>query len=253
MSTSAAQVSANQINARKSTGPITAIGKSKVANNAIKHGIFSKPVVLKDEDPLEYQGLLEQLQSELAPSGILEQALVERIALSLWRQKRLVRAEAAYIELSLQPQNMLAEVGEHLARTLYKADLTEVDPEHYAGCLAVVNEYAVVREDLTGISEESAPLLHQHVLSGTGSVEDLARYCRQQVRQAEQRPMILEVVGLVKSKRAIPKDKVRDSLAGYQVMLDNDLYKALKALREAQEWRFKTLTVIDGNGFVFGR
>ncbi|MFU8790267.1 MAG: hypothetical protein ACNA7G_14645, partial [Methylobacter sp.] len=81
MPTSTAQISANQINARKSTGPVTAIGKSKIATNATKHGIFSKHLVLKDEDPLEYQGLLEQLQSELAPSGILEQALVERIAL----------------------------------------------------------------------------------------------------------------------------------------------------------------------------
>jgi len=38
MSASAAQISANQTNAKKSTGPTTEIGKNMVANNAIKHG-----------------------------------------------------------------------------------------------------------------------------------------------------------------------------------------------------------------------
>jgi hypothetical protein len=99
MSTSVAQVFANQINAQKSTGPVTEIGKSKVANNAIKHGLFSKNLILSDENPFEYQNILLQLQPELSPVGILEQSLVERIALSLWRQKRLIRAESAHIQL----------------------------------------------------------------------------------------------------------------------------------------------------------
>jgi hypothetical protein len=98
MTTSSAQISANQSNAQKSTSPITEIGKSQVANNAIKHGLFSKNLILADEDPFEYQTLLDQLQSELIPHGILEQTLIERIAVSLWRQKRLVRAETAYID-----------------------------------------------------------------------------------------------------------------------------------------------------------
>ena len=34
-------------------------------------------------------------------------------------------------------------------------------------------------------------------------------------------------------------------------MLDNELYKALKVLREAQEWRMKTIEPLnDENGFV---
>jgi hypothetical protein len=36
-------------------------------------------------------------------------------------------------------------------------------------------------------------------------------------------------------------------MARYQTTLDNQLYKALRAYREAQEWRFKTLEhVADG-------
>ena len=38
----------------------------------------------------------------------------------------------------------------------------------------------------------------------------------------------------------LPTD-VLEVLARYQTTLDNQLYKALRALREAQEWRLKTL------------
>ena len=74
--TSFSQASANQSNAQKSTGPVTEEGKAIVSNNAIKHGLFSKRLILSDEDPVEYQTLFQQLQSELAPTGVLEQTLV---------------------------------------------------------------------------------------------------------------------------------------------------------------------------------
>lgn len=34
-------------------------------------------------------------------------------------------------------------------------------------------------------------------------------------------------------------------MARYQTTLDNQLYKALRAFREAQEWRLKTLEHVD--------
>jgi hypothetical protein len=56
----------------------------------------------------------------------------------------------------------------------------------------------------------------------------------------------------VKSKSVILKEKLRDSLCKYQVMLDNELYKAMKALRDAQEWRMNSSIVADVDGFVVG-
>jgi hypothetical protein len=95
MNTSIIQLQANQNNAQKSTNPVTAEGKQIVANNAVKHGIFSRHLILSDENPEDYQLLLDGLQTELNPIGTLEQSLVERIAVTLWRQKRLVRSETA--------------------------------------------------------------------------------------------------------------------------------------------------------------
>jgi hypothetical protein len=39
----------------------------------------------------------------------------------------------------------------------------------------------------------------------------------------------------------VPKDDVLDLFTRYQVSLDNQLYKALRALREAEDWRLKSL------------
>ena len=79
MSISAVQLVANQNNAKKSTGPVTVQDKQAVANNALKNGIFSKSLILTDEDPTEYKSLLDQLLKELHPSGLLEQTLVDHV------------------------------------------------------------------------------------------------------------------------------------------------------------------------------
>jgi hypothetical protein len=78
MTTSIIQLKANQSNAQKSTGPVTEEGKQIVANNAVKHGIFSRHLILHDENPEDYQLLLDGLQTELNPVGTLEQSLVEQ-------------------------------------------------------------------------------------------------------------------------------------------------------------------------------
>ena len=78
----------------------------------------------------------------------------------------------------------------------------------------------------------------------------MARYCREQLQEAKQKELILEVAKLIRNKRAILPEKVRESLVKYQVMLDNELYKAIKALREAQEWRLKCTPSVNDIGFT---
>ena len=55
--TTAIQIKANRKNAKKSTGAKTKEGKRIVANNALKHGVFAKQLVLSDENPEDYQQL----------------------------------------------------------------------------------------------------------------------------------------------------------------------------------------------------
>ena len=95
------QLAANRANALRSTGPQTPEGKAASARNALKHGILSKavipPALEKYESRQEYDALLASFVESLAPEGVAEEMLVERIATSYWRLGRYLRAEAAAI------------------------------------------------------------------------------------------------------------------------------------------------------------
>jgi hypothetical protein len=84
--------------ARKSTGPLTRLGKERSRTNALTHGIFSKAVVLKNESQGEFDVLLDGLRKDFRPVGRLEETLVELPAVTWWRQRRLLIAETAEIE-----------------------------------------------------------------------------------------------------------------------------------------------------------
>ena len=92
---SRAKRKANRRNAQKSTGPKTDQGKQRCSQNALKHGLRSKHPVIPGEDPIEYQHKLDELRADLRPLNALEDAIVEQIADTTWRLKRIARIEAA--------------------------------------------------------------------------------------------------------------------------------------------------------------
>src|SRR5271155_2598478 len=89
------QIAANQANARSSTGPRTAAGKAKVSENALKHGLTGRQVVLPNENPDDFEFFRAALFSRLDPKDAFEGALVEKIITDFWRQRRIPILEAA--------------------------------------------------------------------------------------------------------------------------------------------------------------
>src|SRR5258708_29318823 len=87
---------------RKASGPRTPDGKQRSKLNAIKHGIFSKAVLLKDESQSEFDSLLNGLLNDLRPEGTLEELLVEKLAALAWRHRRLFLAEGAEIRKNME-------------------------------------------------------------------------------------------------------------------------------------------------------
>jgi hypothetical protein len=83
--------------ARTATGPRTPQGKERSKHNALKHGILSKAVLLKDEPRTEYESLFAGLREYFKPEGTMEELLVEKLATLSWRHRRLVVAEGAEI------------------------------------------------------------------------------------------------------------------------------------------------------------
>ena len=112
------QLQANRNNAKLSTGPKTDEGKQICAQNPLKHGLRSKHPVIPGEDPVEYQHKLDQLRADIRPINSLEDDLVEQIADTSWRLKRLARFEAAierdHIEEAASKQRNAGKDGEQI-------------------------------------------------------------------------------------------------------------------------------------------
>ncbi|MEY4211467.1 MAG: hypothetical protein RLZ92_1848 [Pseudomonadota bacterium] len=255
MTTSTAQYSANRRNAQKSTGPLTVVGKQTVSRNPIKHGIFAKDLVLPHEDPEAYYELLRQLETELQPRGILEQVLVERIAVAIWRQKRLIRAEAAYLAAEQSEQKIAAAVSQVLgfSQPVSTAELSGMRNGVVSWCKGILDEIQSIQSEewptfadlkirfpllfayLSNQAETDPHGLEAYLLSIESPgvyLSELTRYCHRQLKLAERNALVLEVAEMVKSQRAILKENMRESLARYQMVLDNQLYKAVRALME---------------------
>jgi hypothetical protein len=100
--TSEARVLANRRNAEKSTGPRTAEGKAVVAQNAVKHGLWARQAVLKDEDAAEFDLHRRRMLDSLAPDGPDQEALAERIVALWWRLKRAERMQDEAIDYLIE-------------------------------------------------------------------------------------------------------------------------------------------------------
>lgn len=79
-------------------GPKTPEGKARVSQNGIKYGLLSQHVVLRSEDPKEFQHLLTSLRRQYKPRGAAEHGAVIRIAAGYWRLNRLYQAHTATME-----------------------------------------------------------------------------------------------------------------------------------------------------------
>jgi len=95
---SQAQIDANRANARKSTGPRTEEGKKRVTQNATRHGLFSRQLILPGEDPKEFAALHDGFHARLKPADALERAYVDRIVHAAWKLARIPRIEASTLE-----------------------------------------------------------------------------------------------------------------------------------------------------------
>ena len=105
MKTTDKQIAANRVNALKSTGPTTEVGKVISSRNSLKHGLLAKEVVITAgagaENREEFDVLLTDLSNQFKPVGTLEEMLVEKIAVAYWRLRRAHRYEVGLLRHEL--------------------------------------------------------------------------------------------------------------------------------------------------------
>ncbi len=95
---SARQVAANRRNARLPRGPLSAEASAAISQNAVKHGLTAKHVVLRHEDYKGYSDLRASIVMEYLPHTPQEHRIADQIAQSYWRLLRCRRIETATFE-----------------------------------------------------------------------------------------------------------------------------------------------------------
>ncbi len=109
--TSPVKIASNRRNALKSTGPRSQRGKQIVRRNALTHGLLSQEVVIQAgdgrENQSEYNQLITQLAAQLQPEGILEEMLIEKIAVCYWRLRRTIKCETGETRKQLDSANLM--------------------------------------------------------------------------------------------------------------------------------------------------
>jgi hypothetical protein len=94
----AVQITANQSNAARSTGPRTAEGKHTVSKNATTHGLTSTRFVLSTEEQSDYDAMFARLLEIYKVADPQLRELVEQVAQAKWRLARCRRTEAAFFD-----------------------------------------------------------------------------------------------------------------------------------------------------------
>ena len=132
------QLKANRKNC-KLGGVKTHKGKNMVRFNARKHGILSE-LIVRDEEGA-YKVYIEQLYSELQPNNIIEEILVERIAVHYMKLKRLMSAESEYIDYV----SNIEEFG--FDTTLSTSDKPSISTDNFEKLVYLYQRYEVSTEN----------------------------------------------------------------------------------------------------------
>ncbi len=109
----------NRANSRHSTGPRTAAGKQRSSLNALRHGLTAASAVLPSEDQAAFDAHRRGFFDEYHPETPTETQLVQELADTAWRLKRIPLLESELFSQSPNPQTlipMLATLGLHYTR-----------------------------------------------------------------------------------------------------------------------------------------
>jgi hypothetical protein len=81
------------MNGALSSGPTTPTGKTRSSQNSLKHGLYSKQILLPTESADDYRSLVASYFAHFEPITPLEAELVETLAATRWRLRRLASIE----------------------------------------------------------------------------------------------------------------------------------------------------------------
>jgi hypothetical protein len=98
MSSSLRRILASRANGARSKGPATLEGKRRSSQNAIRHGLLARCIVLDKESSDSFEALLSQHLDRLQSADGVEFGMVEEMVSSYWRMRRAWAIETRMLE-----------------------------------------------------------------------------------------------------------------------------------------------------------
>ena len=229
------KIESNRRNALKSTGPKTAEGKKAVRWNALKHGLLTKEVVLPNsesgETKAEFQELLGQLCEDLRPEGVLEEMLVEKIAICYWRLRRAIRCEVGEIRSAQTGTSLMKQFEDQ-----WNIDMSEFPNESQA-----LEDSSTKLEET---DESTLPLIQE--LDNTRNTEvDMYKTVLEESRDAMKalRSNVWQVMEKIDDSynvpliNSLPSKEAVDKIIRYETAIERQLYRAISELERLQRRR----------------
>ena len=98
------KVLASRANGARSNGPSTPLGKQRSAQNAHRHGLLARCVVLETESGEAFENLLAQHLDRFQPADGVEFGMIEEMAAAYWRMRRAWAIETRMFENKIAAQ-----------------------------------------------------------------------------------------------------------------------------------------------------
>ena len=111
MSSSLKRILAPRANGARSQGPSTPQGKQISSQNAVRHGLLARWIVMERESLQSFDALLTQHLDSLQPADGVEFGMVEEMVASYWRMRRAWAIETRMLEDAANAQGESDPVG----------------------------------------------------------------------------------------------------------------------------------------------
>jgi len=162
------RIRASRANGARSRGPRSPQGKARSSQNAIRHGLLARCVVMAGESSQGFDALLQQHQARFRPVDGVDQGYIEEMAAATWRMRRAWAMETRLFDDAVAAQPAGDERGRMAAALARLAPRPEFALLHrYETRLQMhyqraLHKFLLVREAC--IPKEPSPIFEQPAL-----------------------------------------------------------------------------------------
>jgi hypothetical protein len=255
----------------KKPGPKSAEAKAITSLNALRHGLSAKCILIQGEHEEAWHSHRSAVFAAIGPEGAVEEGLAERVAVQLWRLRRLVRFETATLSRE-EPIELLPPINPLSAnRTAFTLEQHEEEMRMAEEALDAIQTFAEGDDDdLLSVSDltHSWSLLldaleadieeHEHPAVVTlgalrGAVSELCDYYEETLEEAQERAteaaeeavqtardalaFAQRSAATAQAEKAVALDATLDRIVRYEAHLERSLMRTLAEIDRARAFR----------------